>query len=120
MEILVKAAWSLLALVHVAPATALFAPGALRRLYGIEPEGDLGVLMTHRGALFLALVALCVVAVVDPSVRRAAGLAISISVLGFLVVYARAGAPRGPLRRIALVDVVALIPLAVVLVAAWR
>lgn len=120
MEIFVKASWVALALIHAAPASALFAPGALRRLYGIEPDGDLGVLMTHRAALFLSLVALALFAVFDSSVRRAASVVIAVSVVGFLAVYARAGFPDGGLRKIALVDGAALLPIAVVLIAAWR
>jgi hypothetical protein len=119
MEMLVKAAWGLLALIHLAPAAVLVAPAALERLYGIAPDGDLGVLMRHRGALFLALVALAIVALVDPATRRAAGLAVAISVFGFLVVYVQAGLPAGPLRAIALADAIALAPLALVLAAAW-
>jgi hypothetical protein len=120
METLVKSAWGLLALIHLAPAAVLFAPASLRKLYGIEPQGDLGVLLTHRGALFLAVVVLCVFGVLDPAARRAASVAVGISVLGFLVVYVRAGFPQGALRTIALVDTIALVPLIVVIVTAWR
>jgi hypothetical protein len=120
MEPLLKVAWALLALVHAVPAAALVAPGALRRLYGIEPGGELAVLLTHRGALFLALTVLGAFAAVDPAVRRVAGGVITISVVSFLVLYVRAGAPDGPLRRVALVDGAALLPLALVLVGAWR
>lgn len=120
MERLVQLAWGLLALVHAAPAMALVVPGALRRLYGLELGGDLRVLLVHRSALFLALVALCAFAVVDPAVRRAAGVAVAISVVAYLAVYAQAGFPEGALRRVALVDAFALVPLVTVLVAAWR
>jgi hypothetical protein len=120
MEILVKAAWGLLALIHLRPASIAFAPATLRRLYGVEPAGDLGVLLVHRGALFLAILALCLYALVEPEARRAASLAVSISVIGFLLVHARAGFPQGALRTIALVDAVGLLPLALVIAAAWR
>jgi hypothetical protein len=119
MELLVKIAWGLLALIHAAPAAVLVSPGTLARLYGAEPGGDVGVLLTHRGALFLALVVLCLYALFDPAVRRAAGLAVGISVVAFLVVYARAGFPPGPLRTIAIADLLALLPLAVALLSAW-
>lgn len=120
MERLVQLAWGLLALVHAAPAMALGVPGALRRLYGFEPGGDVRVLLVHRSALFLALVVLCVFAAIDPSARRAAGGVVAISVVAYLVVYAQAGFPEGALRRVALVDAFALVPLVAVLVAAWR
>jgi hypothetical protein len=120
MEGFVKIAWGVLALVHAAPAAALVVPGALRRLYGLELGGDLRVLLVHRGALFFALVVLCVFALFDPAARRAAGVAVALSVVGYLGVYAQAGFPAGPLRRVALVDTFAVAPLLVVLVAAWR
>jgi hypothetical protein len=44
---------------------------------------------------------------------------VGISVIGFLLVYAAAGAPEGPLRTIAVVDALALIPLAIVGWKAW-
>jgi hypothetical protein len=120
MEITTKLAWGLLALVHLSPAAAALAPSLVERLYGVSPTGDLGVLIVHRGALFLAIVAACVLAVFDPAARRALGVVVAISVIGFLVLYLRAGAPSGPLRTIAIVDAAALLPLAFVLVAAWR
>lgn len=120
LEILVKLGWALLALIHATPAAAFFAPGLLKRLYGIEPGDDLGVLIAHRGALFLAILTLCLFAIVSPGARRAASLATAVSVIGFLIVYARAGMPRGPLVQIAIGDLIALPPLALVLWAAWR
>jgi hypothetical protein len=120
MELVTKVSWALLALIHASPAAVLFAPKLLRDLYGIEADGALGVLLVHRGALFLAIIAACVFALFDASSRRAASVVVTISVVGFLVVYARAGLPPGALRTIAIVDVVALLPLGWVLLAAWR
>lgn len=120
METLVRIAWGMLALIHVAPATVLFSPAALTRLYGVAPDGDVGVLLTHRGAMFLALVGMCLVALATPGARAAASVAVAISVVGFLAVYVRAGTPAGALRTIAWADVVALAPLAVVLADAVR
>jgi len=120
MEMIVRAAWAALALIHVAPAAAFFVPGTLKSLYGVEPDGDVGTLMSHRGSLFLAVVVLCMCAMLDPTARPAASLAVGISVLGFLFVYARAGFPTGALRRIAVADGLALIPLVAVAIDAWR
>jgi hypothetical protein len=120
MEITTKLAWGLLALAHLSPAAVTFAPSLVEQLYGVSPTGDLGVLIAHRGALFLAIVAACALAVFDAPARRALGVVVAISVIGFLVLYLRAGAPSGPLRTIAIVDAAALLPLAFVLVAAWR
>lgn len=119
MEIITKAAWVLLALVHASPAAVLFAPDLVRRLYGVEAQGDLGVLLTHRGALFLAILIACLFGVFDPAARRALSVLVAISVIGFLIVYARARLPPGALRSIAIVDGAALVPLAWVVWAAW-
>lgn len=120
MEIWVKGAWALLALVQLSPAAAAFSTGVVRRLYGVSPEGDLGVLLAHRAALFLAILAACLCAILDPSARRALSLVVSISVIGFLTLFVRAGAPVGPLRTIAIIDAIALVPLFLVAVSAWR
>jgi hypothetical protein len=120
MELLTKIAWGLLALVHVAPAAVLLRPSLAEQLYGVSPTGEAGVLIIHRGALFLAIVALAIWAAFDEGARRAAGFAVAISVIGFLAVYWRAGAPAGALRTIAIADVVAIVPLAWVIYEAWK
>jgi hypothetical protein len=120
MELLTKLGWGLLVLIHASPAAVLFAPSLVRRLYGVEATGDIGVLLVHRGALFLAIAAVCLYAAFEPSARRAAGIVASISVIGFLIVYVRAGIPEGALRTIAVGDLMAIPPLVLVLYAAWR
>lgn len=120
MEMTVKIAWLLLAAIHVLPALPVFDPGAIRRLYGLDPAGPLGLLLTHRGALFLAVLLVALLAAVDPGSRRAALLVTAVSMIGFLLLYLRAGAPSGPLRTIALVDLAGLLPLAVVTLDAIR
>lgn len=119
-EKLVRVAWLLLALVHVMPAAILFVPDLVVRLYGVDPTGPAGLLIIHRGALFLAIVAAALCAMIDPAARRVSSLAVGISIVGFLVIYARAGLPDGPLRLIAMVDAIALLPLALVSHLAWR
>ena len=118
-EALTRTAWIALAVIHVSPAAVLVAPGLVRHLYAVEPTGPAGVLIVHRGALFLAIVALALWASLDPAVRRAASVAVAISVIGFLFVYARAGLADGALRTIAIADAAALLPLAWVGWKAW-
>ncbi len=120
MEIATKIAWFLLALVHVSPAAVLFRPSLVRTLYGTTPDGPAGLLLTHRGATFLAIVVAAVWAAFDPSVRRLCTVVVAIAVLGYLILYARAGMPEGPLRTIAAADALALAPLALVIWSAWR
>lgn len=119
METITRIGWLLLAAVHAMPAAVLFAPRLLQPLYGVEPGAVPGLLLVHRGLLFAALVVACGFALFDPSARRLASTLLALSVLGFLVIYARAGAPPGALRTVALVDLAALVPLAWVLVTAW-
>jgi hypothetical protein len=114
------AAWLFLALVHLTPAAVLVRPDLIRSLYAVEAAGDLGVLLIHRGALFAAVVVVCLYAAWEPSARRAAALVVAISVVSFLLIYASAGAPSGSLRLIALADLVALAPLVLVTWKAWQ
>lgn len=120
MDGMVRVSWLLLALVHAAPAAVLFSPGLTEKLYGVPPQGTVGVLLIHRGAMFLAVFLVALFAALSPEARRAASLVVGISVVGFLAVYALQGFPAGPLRTIALVDAVALLPLAIAAHGAWR
>lgn len=119
MSWITPTAWFALALVHLPPAAVLVRPALIETLYGTSATGDAGVLLVHRGALFLAVVVLCIFAAIEPSARRAASLVLGISVLGFLAVYTMAGMPAGALRIIALADAVALLPLGWVMWQAW-
>lgn len=119
MDIALRLSWLALAAIHLLPAFVLFRPAMTEQLYQIAPNGDAGVLIVHRGALFFAVVAVSLLALVDSESRRAASLLVAISMAGFLFVFVRAGMPMGALRTIALVDIVGLIPLALVTFHAW-
>ena len=120
MEMATKIAWLALAAVHGSPATVLFWPSLVQRLYGVSPEGPAGLLLSHRGATFLAVVVAAVWAAFDPPVRRMSTVLVGICVLGYLLVYVRAGMPEGPLRTVAAVDALAVAPLLLVAWSAWR
>jgi hypothetical protein len=111
-------AFGVVGVFHLMPIAPVFVPEMLGRLYGISPgDSTLLVLLRHR-ALLLALVGiLCLWASWSASVRPAALLAAAINTVGFLGFYALYGNPAGALRTIAIVDLVALPPLAF---AAWR
>lgn len=110
----------LIVAVHASPAAVLFRPSLVQTLYGVPANGPSGLLLIHRGALFLGIVVVAAFAAFNSEARRAATLLVGISVIGFPAVYSAAGTPVGPLRLIALVDVVALVPLAFVIYSAWR
>ncbi|HEY5720903.1 MAG TPA: hypothetical protein VIT45_01140 [Allosphingosinicella sp.] len=120
MERLVVVCWLILAAVHASPAAVLFRPALTEALYGVPPTGPAGLLVVHRGALFLAVFVVAVFAAFSPEARKAATLVVGISLAGFLILYTMAGAPQGPTRTIAVVDAVALLPLAYVTWSAWR
>ncbi len=118
MNIVVVIAWGLLALVHLTPALAFFRPAQLRSLYRVSADNPMFSLMHHRAALFVVIVLLCIWAIIDPAVRRLAAVGVGFSMVSFLIIYLRAGQPAA-LKTIATVDLIGLIPLAVVAWAAF-
>lgn len=114
----VALAWLALVLVHTPPALATFSPQMRKRMYGVDDGGPLGLILTHRGVLFLAVASVCVLAAFTIEARPAAALVTTISVIGFLAAYVLYGSPKR-LRTIAIVDAAALVPLAIVLFDVW-
>lgn len=119
LELVTKVCWALLGVLHAMPSAAFFFPGTTEKLYGVSGKGDVGILLTHRACLFLALVVVAAYAIFDPEARRTATLIFGISMVGFLLVYARAGMPKGSLRAIAWADLLGLLPYLLVAAAAW-
>ena len=105
--------WTLLALVHLPPAAGLFSQRQMARLYGGGLAPAALVLMRHRAAMFLGFVILCATAALHEEVRPVAAAVVGLSVAAFPVVWLRGGAPAA-LRTIAIVDLAALPPLALV------
>ena len=110
---LVQFSWLILLLIHATPALAAFSPRLRARMYGVSETPVLGVVLAHRGVLFLAVAVTCLVAGLHAPSRPLAALITAISVLGFLALYGLGGSPRA-LRPIALVDLVGVPPLALV------
>lgn len=111
-----RMAWTLLALVHITPALALFAPSLLTRLYGIQQGEPLFLLMHHRAALFLAVFMACIWCAIDPTPRKLGVIVVAISMISFLALYFANGGPPA-LRQIAIADLIGLPALAYV---AWK
>lgn len=111
-----KLCWGVLALVHLAPAVALFRPALIERLYGVAAGTETFLLLQHRAALFLVVLVICVWAAVRPEVRPLGLVAVAISMVSFLALYVAGGAPAS-LRTIALADMIGLPFLAI---AAWQ
>lgn len=102
-----KLCYAILAAIHVIPASMLFRPSAIGKLYGIENSGPLQVLLHHRAALFVIVLLACLWAIADPAARRLAVTIIAISMLSFLAVYWHGGSPPA-LKSIALADMAGL------------
>lgn len=111
-----RLAWGLLALIHVTPALALFAPSLLTKLYGVNAGDPLFLLMHHRAALFLTVVVACIWCALDPTPRRLSIVLVAISVISFLALYFANGSPLA-LRQIAIADMIGLPALVYV---AWK
>ncbi len=111
-----RIAWGLLALLHVTPAFALANPALIGRLYDVDRGDPAFLLLQHRAALFLAVVVICIWAMFDPALRRAAVIAVAISMISFLALFWIGGLPTAP-RSIAIMDLIGVPVLAYV---AWR
>lgn len=120
MEIITKTSWFVLALIHVTPSIVLVKPRLTQSLYGIAPDGPIGLLLVHRGGLFVGVLAACLVALFHAPSRPLATVIVAISMISFLVLYLNAGMPTGGLRKIAVADAVGLPFLAIVIVTALR
>lgn len=117
---LIEICWLAIALlVHGAPALILVRPNLVDRLYGIQSDQTVGLLLIHRGAMFLGIVAVGLFAAFDPSARQAATIVTATSMIGFLFLYAKSGFPTGSLRKIAIVDLLGMLPLSIVSMDAW-
>jgi hypothetical protein len=115
MDWAVRLGWAMLALVHFMPALAFFRPGQMAAMYRVSADNPLFSLMHHRAALFVVIFVLCLWAAMDPAVRKLAVIGVGFSMLSFLLIYVRAGQPAA-LKTIATVDLIGLVPLALV---AW-
>ena len=116
---MIRLAWLFLALIHALPAIALVRPQLLTTLYGVEASSPAYTLLWRRAALFAVVLLICCWAALRPEVRKLAAVAVSISMIGFLVIYRVQGSPAD-LRTIAIADLAGLPALAFVSWQAFR
>lgn len=113
MQLVVTVCWLLLALIHLSPALAFFAPKLISKLYGLEANNPLFALMHHRAALFVIVFACAIFAALYQQIRPFACFAIGFSMLSFIFIYFKNGRPK-PLEKIFKVDLIGFLPLLVV------
>jgi hypothetical protein len=106
----------LVGLLNLLPALVAIDPARSAALYGIALDDvALGIAMRHR-AVLLGAIGLGLIVAVWRSDWRTPALALALcSKIGFLAFYALYQMPSGPLQRVALADVVALVLLGLVL-----
>ena len=120
MTLLVNVCWLALAALHVMPSAAVFAPKLVSRLYGVDPAGDVGLLLRHRAAQFVGVIVACTWALVDAHSRRLASALVAVSMISFLLLYWAAGRRERALARIARADLIGLAPLLIAIYSAWQ
>ena len=112
---LVAGLFCILAAIHLLPAVAALSPTQLSNLYGIAPEDTvLTTLLQHRAVLLGLVGAAFAAAAFIPSLRWAALIGGTTSMVTFLVIAAFNGELTGPLQKITIVDVAGL-PVAAIL-----
>lgn len=120
-EYLVRTLLLLVGLLNLLPAAVAFDPARSLGLYGIAlDDAALGVVMRHR-ALLLGAVGVGLIVAAWRAGWRPPALALAFcSKIGFLACYALYRMPAGPLQRVALADVVALVLLVAVVLLRGR
>lgn len=110
MRYLPTALFLILAIIHLLPALAVFAPSKIAALYGIAP-GDkaLITLLQHRALLFALLCAAFVLAAFSPVYRPAVLIAGMISMTGFIGIAGLQRELSGSLRKIVVADIAGLV-----------
>lgn len=111
----------ILGALHTPPAVGALSSEALSILYG-PAAGDetVAIVLRHRGAIFVLVALTCYAAAAIRRWRPFAVVLAAWSMLSFLILYLTAGAPSGPLLRIALADGIGVAVLAPMALALWR
>lgn len=113
MNRLVSALLVAVGLVNFLPVVGVLSADILASAYGIAaPAGDLLILLRHRALLFGILGALIIVSAFRRHLQPAAILGGLVSMLGFVVLALGVGDYGAELRKVVIIDVIALVALA--------
>lgn len=114
LELLVSGSLLVQGLVHVTPLVGVLGPRALARLYAVQvDEPNLAVLMRHRAVLFGILGAFCLWAAFVPEYQVPAFIGAFASLTSFLLLTFGSAGCNPAVRRVAWIDVGALLCLLV-------
>lgn len=118
MEKIVAGLLLLVGVIHLLPVAGVLGVERLSVLYGVSiNEPNLEILMRHRAVLFGLLGVFLVYAAFKPAVQPLAFIAGFVSVISFIAIAWSVGGYNDSIRKVFLVDVVAIIGLAVASVA---
>ena len=113
-KFLVTGSLVIVGIIHLLPLAGVLGPARLNTLYGLSiADADLSILMRHRAVLFGLLGAFLLYAAFRPSLYMLALTAATISVVSFIVLAVITGGYNDELRRVLIVDGVAVVALAV-------
>ncbi len=101
-------------LINLVPLVGVLSAGRIAAGYGIElPGPDLEILLRHRALLFGVLGGFIVYAAFQPALQWPAMVLAALSMAGFLLLAWTVGGYNAALAKVALVDVIGLVLLAV-------
>ena len=108
------------ALIHILPVQGFLSADRIAVLYEIEiDDPNLEILMRHRAIMFGTLSVFLVYAAFNPLLQPIAFVMAFISVLAFLYLFLDVGHYNAAIKRVAMVDVVALVVLIGGITAWW-
>jgi hypothetical protein len=109
MRHVVSIAFVVVAIIHLIPLVGVLGPGWLEKAYGVPvADANLELLLRHRAVLFGVVGGLLLVAAFHRPLQAVAWSAGFVGVVSFLALAWAVGPINAPLRRVAVVDVVAL------------
>ena len=111
----------LVGLVNFAPVIGVISAGQLSSMYGVDVNTpDLETLLRHRAVLFGLLGSFLILAAFRQSLQLLAAIAGLVSMISFIVIAYLAGDTGSAINKVVIVDIVASIALAAVLVPMLR
>lgn len=120
MRQLISAMMVIVAVIHLLPLLGVLGSEKLAALYGLDfSEPNLAILMRHRAVLFGLIGSFFLYAAFKPSLQPIAFVGAFISLASFILLVASTGNHNQLVQRVVLVDIIAIVALAIAVVAWW-